>query len=294
MNRNEIYPRYFTYGALVLYITIFIIPAVAGLGLAFTDWNRYSSDINFVGLENFEILISSSGTDNYLSYIQNTLVFALGTIILKTIFGLLLALLLHNGVKLFSSIYRVLVFLPAILPMVVIGILFKSILHPRTGIVNEFLRTIGLDSLTQAWLVDPDIAMPTIIGVDTWKGVGYIMVILLAGLQAIPDEYYEAAEIDGANALSKLMHITIPLLMPAITVTTVLNILHALKVFDIVYVLTNGGPGHTTEVVYTSIFREFSRGRFGVGTAISSIMFVVMVFIGYFVIRLMSRDQLEN
>ena len=291
MNRNKLYPLYFTSGALVLYILIYVIPAFAGLGLAFTDWNRFSSEINFVGLENFRILFSSSG--NYSNHIINTLIFAVGTIILKTIIALLLALLLHNGIKRFTSVYRVLVFLPAILPMIVIGIIFKSILHPRSGLLNEFFRGVGLDGFAQQWLVDPTFAMPTIIAVDTWKGVGYIMVILLAGLQAIPQEYYEVADIDGATALNKLIHVTIPLLMPMITVTTVLNILHALKVFDIVYVLTNGGPGYTTEVVYTSIFKEFSRGRFGIGTAISSIMFIVMVFIGYFVIRAMSRNQVE-
>ena len=292
MNRKNVYPIYFTFGALALYVLIYVIPAVTGLGLAFTDWNRFSSEINFVGLDNFETLFSSTG--NYANYISNTLVFAAGTITLKTIIALFLALLLHNGVKRFRSIYRVLVFLPAILPMLVIGIVFKSILHPRNGLLNEFFRGFGLDSFAQQWLVNPATAMPTIISVDTWKGVGYIMVILLAGLQAIPDEYYEAAEIDGASSFAKFLHVTVPLLMPTITVTTVLNILHALKVFDIVYVLTNGGPGYTTEVVYTSIFKEFSRGRFGVGTAISSIMFIVMVFIGYFVIRLMSRDQVET
>jgi raffinose/stachyose/melibiose transport system permease protein len=132
-----------------------------------------------------------------------------------------------------------------------------------------------------------------VIGVDSWKGTGYIMVILLAGLQAIPNEYYEAASIDGANAFARLRRITIPLLMPAISVSTVLNILHALKVFDVVYVLTNGGPGHRTEVMYTAIFKEFSRGRYGVGTAISSIMFMVMVVIGYIVIRAMDRQAVD-
>ena len=292
MPQNKVYPTYFILGALVLYVMIYVIPALTGLGLAFTDWNRFSTEINFVGFENFEILFSSNG--NYANHINNTLVFSAGTIILKTIIALFLALLLHNGIKRFNSIYRVLVFLPAILPMIVIGIVFKSILHPRNGLLNEFFRGIGLDSFAQQWLVNPATAMPTIITVDTWKGVGYIMVILLAGLQAIPDSYYEAAEIDGATALRKLIHVTIPLLMPTITVTTVLNILHALKVFDIVYVLTNGGPGYTTEVVYTSIFKEFSRGRFGVGTAISTMMFIVMVLVGYFVIRVMSRDQLDN
>jgi raffinose/stachyose/melibiose transport system permease protein len=292
MRRSQIYPFYFTLGALALYVSIFVIPVVMGLGFSFTDWNSYTSDVNFIGFENFSTIFSSS--DNYTHYIRNTLIFAGSTIVLKTVFGLLLALLLHNGVKRFTNIYRVIVFLPAILPMVIVGIVFKSILHPRSGLLNEFFRGVGLDSFAKPWLSSPDFALSSVIGVDTWKGVGYIMVILLAGLQAIPKEYYEAAEMDGANAIARLRHITIPLLMPAIIVSTVLNILHGLKVFDVVYVLTNGGPGYTTEVVYTSIFKEFSRGRYGVGTAISSIMFIVMVSIGYFVIRLMSRRSYDQ
>ena len=114
---------------------------------------------------------------------------------------------------------------------------------------------------------------------------------LLAGWQEIPKDYYDAAEIDGASGWKKLLHITIPLLMPAITVTTVLNLLHGLKVFDIVYVLTNGGPGYATEVVFTSVFKEFSKGRYGISTALSTLLFVIMSFVGFFTIRTMTREE---
>ena len=132
--------------------------------------------------------------------------------------------------------------------------------------------------------------MPSVIGVDTWKGVGYIMVILIAGIQAIPREYYEAAAIDGAGGWKSFRQITLPLLMPVLAVTTVLNLLYGLKVFDIIFVLTNGGPGHATDTVYTVIFDEFSKGRYGVATALSSLLFLVMIGLGYFVIRVMHRD----
>jgi raffinose/stachyose/melibiose transport system permease protein len=173
----------------------------------------------------------------------------------------------------------------------VVGIIFHSVLNPRRGLLNELLRDAGLQEWTKQWLVDPQVALASIIGVDTWKGAGYIMVILLAGLQTIPPEYYEAAQIDGAGPLARLRHITLPLLMPALIVSTVLSILHGLKVFDVVYVLTNGGPGYSTEVLYTAIFKEFSKGRYGIGTALSSLLFFVMVFIGYFVIRMMEQGR---
>jgi len=125
--------------------------------------------------------------------------------------------------------------------------------------------------------------------VDTWRGVGYITVILIAGLLAIPRDYYEAASIDGATARQSFRHITLPLLMPVLSVTTVLNLLYGLKVFDMVFVLTNGGPGRTTDTVYTAIFEDFSNGRYGLATALSTLLFLVMIVLGYVTIRVMRR-----
>lgn len=286
--RDRMYPFYFTLGTLFLYLLFFILPGLMGFYYSFTDWNSYSSEINYIGLENFKVLFSPD--ERYLSYINNTVVFTISTIILKTILGLAFALIVNEGIHI-KGFHRVMIFMPAIVPMLVVGLIFKSVLHPATGLLNETLRFIGLDFLTQHWLVDVNWAFKTIIAVDVWKGVGYIMIILLAGLQAISKEYYEAAEIDGAHYLSKLRYITIPLLMPALLVITVLNMLHGLKVFEVVYVLTNGGPGYATDVLYTTIFKEFSLGRYGVGTALSTVLFLFMTILGYFIIRLMSREE---
>jgi len=281
------YPAYFILPALVLYLALFIVPSLGGIGFAFTDWNSYSNDINFVGFDNFARIFSPK--ERYLTYLINTLIFAFVTILLKTVLGLGLAVLLHEGVRRFVNVYRVLIYLPVVLPTLIVALIFKSILNPATGLLNNFLRSIGLGGIAMQWLVDPRIALYSIIGVDTWKGVGFITVILLAGLQTIPKEYYEAARIDGAGAWSRFRHVTLPMLMPAIVVVTVLNVLHGLRVFDIVYALTNGGPGYATEVIYTEIFKAFSQGRYGLGTALSSILFLILVVAGYFVIRLLER-----
>jgi raffinose/stachyose/melibiose transport system permease protein len=286
------YPYYFVLGALVLYIVFFIIPGLSGIAYSFTDWSSYSDEVNFVGLENFKTIFSPS--ENYLSFISNTFVFTIITIALKTVFGLALALLLNEGIRRFVHIYRMLIYLPAVLPTLVVALIFKSILNPANGLLNGFFRGVGLSGLAKPWLVDPRLALYSVIGVDTWKGVGYIMVILLAGLQTIPKEYYEAAEVDGASAVSRLRHITLPLLMPAIIVITVLNVLYGLRVFDIVYALTNGGPGYATEVLSTGIFKAFSQGRYGLGTAISSILFIILTVAGYLVIRLMRREPVNE
>jgi len=292
MKLQSKYPFSFVLGALVLYLVFFIIPGISGIAYSFTDWSSYRTEVNFVGLDNFKTIFSSG--ERYLDYISNTLIFVLITIVLKTVFALALALLLNDAVKHLTHFYRVMIYLPVVLPMLAVALIFRSILNPATGLLNVLLRGVGLDFLALKWLVDPKIALFSVIGVDTWKGVGYIMVILLAGLQTIPKEYYEAAAVDGAGALAKFRHITWPLLTPALIVVTVLNVLYGLRVFDIVYVLTNGGPGYATEVVSTAIFKAFGQGRYGLGTAISSILFVVMSGTGYFVIRLMERESVSE
>ena len=289
--KNKIYPFYFSIGAFILYSLFMVIPGLMGIYLSFTDWNRYSSEIDFVGFKNFALIFSQQ---NYWNSISNTIIFTIVTIALKTVFALLLALLLSKGLKRFFHFHRVVMYLPAVIPMLVVGILFKSILHPTTGMLNEFLRSIGLDFLAQRWLTNPDIALYSVIFVDTWKGVGFIMVILIAGLQVIPSEYYEAAQIDGADKWDELWNITLPLLMPTLTVTTVLNLLYGLKVFDVVWVLTNGGPGYATETVYTVVFKEFSKGRYGISTALSTLLFVIMTICGYWLLKLMHNNELET
>jgi raffinose/stachyose/melibiose transport system permease protein len=288
--KNKIYPFYFSAGAIILYSLFMVIPGLLGFYLSFTDWSRYSSEINFIGFENFALIFSKQ---NYWHSISNTLIFTVVTIALKTVIALMLALLLSKGVKRFANFHRIVIYLPAILPMIVVGIVFRSILHPATGVLNEFLKGVGSDFLAQQWLTNPDIALYSVIGVDTWKGIGYIMVIMIAGLQMIPAEYYEAARIDGANGWDELWKITLPLLMPTLTVTTVLNLLYGLKVFDAVYVLTNGGPGYATETVYTMVFKEFSKGRYGVSTALSTLLFVIMSIGGYWLINAMHPKELE-
>ena len=287
--KNKIYPFYFSAGAIILYSLFMVIPGLLGFYLSFTDWSRYSSKINFIGFQNFALIFSKQ---NYWHSISNTLIFTVVTIALKTVIALMLALLLSKGLKRFANFHRIVIYLPAILPMIVVGIVFRSILHPATGVLNEFLRGIGLDFLTQQWLTNPDLALYSVIGVDTWKGIGYIMVIMIAGLQVIPAEYYEAARIDGANGWDELWKITLPLLMPTLTVTTVLNLL-SFKSIDAVYVLTNGGPGYATETVYTVVFKQFSKGRYGVSTALSTLLFVVMSICGYWLLKTMHAKELE-
>ena len=285
---NSRYPLIFTAPALTLYLLFAVGPVIAGIAYAFTDWSVYSKSINYIGLANFKEIFSAD--EFYLFYLKNTLIFTVLTVVFKTLIALALALLLNGAIKRLVNFYRVMIFLPAVLPTLIVGLVFKSILHPSDGMLNSMLDAVGLDGLAQRWLVDPTIAMYSVIAVDTWKGIGYIMVILLAGLQTIPREYYEAAEVDGASSWQKLLHITIPMLMPALAVVTVLNVLHGLRVFDIVYALTNGGPGFATEVAYTAIFKSYSQGYYGLGTAFSTVLLAILLVVGVVVVRLLDRN----
>ncbi|AEE97745.1 carbohydrate ABC transporter permease [Mahella australiensis] len=290
MNQGKIYPLYFTYIALILYAVLFIAPGFLGIYYSFTDWNRYSSEINFVGFDNYKTIFTSN--KNYLGYIMNTLKFTLISNIVKIIPALFLAILLNEGLKA-KNVHRAILFFPSVLPYLVIGLIFRSMLHPTTGFVNEMLRKFGLDFMAQKWLVDPKWVWPSIYAVDAWRGIGYVMTIFLAGLQSIPNYYYEAADIDGATFMQKLRHITLPMLMPAININLIFGITYGLKVFDIIYVLTNGGPGRMTEVINTAVFKEFADGTYGVGTALSTLLFVFMAVIGLFIVRIMNRREVE-
>ena len=281
--KKKAYPTWFAGGALLLYGVFVLLPSLLGFGFAFTDWNAYAKTIHWVGLDNFATILDPS--NDYLSAIQHTVLFTLATTVLKTAFALALAILLTSGVKRLAYLYRGLVYLPAVLPVLVVGIVFRSILDPSSGQLNTTLQFVGLGALTQHWLTDVGLTIWAGIGVDTWRGVGYIMVILIAGLLAIPREYYEAASIDGASGFQAFRHVTLPLLWPVLAVTTVLNLLYGLRVFDMVFVLTNGQYG--TSTVYTIVFDNFSRGLYGVATALSTLFFIVMVVLSFGVIRAM-------
>jgi raffinose/stachyose/melibiose transport system permease protein len=287
---KKTYPLYFVFGALLVYLVFVITPGIIGIMFSFTDWSSYSNKINFIGFANFAQIFQSD--NNYMQSIFNTLIFTVVTTLIKTALGLLFAILLSSGVR-GQNMHRAIIFIPSILSMLITGLTFKSILNPATGLLNGFLGSIGLGALQMQWLTDIHIAFGSVMAVDIWRGIGYIMTIILAGIQSIDRSYYEASSIDGATFGQNLWYVTLPMIIPALTVSTVLNLLYGLKVFDIVYVLTNGGPGYVTEVLQTQVLKIFSLGSYGLATAMNSLLFVFMVIVGYFVIRAMNREEVE-
>jgi len=292
MNKNKTYPLWFAAGALILYSVLFVIPSLIGIGYSFTDWSSYSDELHFVGIENFKVIFSAD--ENYMKIITNTLSFTIITTIVKNALGLAMAILLTKSIKALNF-HRGIMFMPNVLSTLIIGMIFSSILNPSKGILNVFLRSVHLDFLAKQWLTKSQYAFGTVMAVDIWRGVGYIATVLIAGIMSISSDYYEAAAVDGANGWQKFKSITLPLLLPTLATTTVLNVIYGLKVFDMIYALTNGGPGKaTTEVLYTAVFKKFGTGQYAIGTALSSVMFVFMVFIGFFMIRIMTKDEVQE
>ena len=220
MNKRKVYPGYFVLGALIIYLVFMVIPGLIGIGFSFTDWSAYTDELNFVGWENFKTIFSPE--ENYVKVISNTLVFTFVTTIIKNVFGLLLALLLTKHMRLLNF-HRGVMFMPSVLSTLIVGMVFTSILNPAEGLLNVTLRSIGLDALALPWLTSSQYAFGTVMAVDIWKGTGYIMTVLIAGLMSISPTYYEAADIDSANGFQKLRYITLPLLMPTLATTTVMN-----------------------------------------------------------------------
>lgn len=262
-----------------------------GMLYSFTDWNRYGEEIHFAGLDNFLKIFQAKS--NYLLAIKNTILFTILSTAIKTILALALAVLFTTKTIKAVNFHRMVAFSPQVLSTLIVGLVFKSILHPSTGFLNNFLGAIGLDWLKHDWLGGLSTAFGTIIAVDTWKGVGYGMVIFIAGIQAISTEYFEAAKIDGASSWQSIRHVMIPCLMPTILVNVILSISYGLRVFDIVYVLTNGGPGYATDVINTAVFSEFSTGNYAMGSAMSTILAIFTIIISCFILKKFSLDKEE-
>lgn len=290
LNKKKIYPEWFVIIPLILYVIFFLLPCVLGVAYSFTDWSSMSvlNGIHFVGLQNYIDIFTSN--KNYGAGIAHTLIFTIISNLVKLIPALFLAILLQEGVR-GKGLYRTILYMPSILPFVIIGLVFKSILNYENGLLNVSLTFFHLGFFRQKWLSDLNVVWKSIYGVDAWRGIGYVMTIFIAGLQAIPKTYYEAAAIDGANFWQKLWCITLPMMRGAIMINLVFGLTYGLKVFDIVYVLTNGGPGHATEVLTTYSYQLYSNGQYGMSTALNAILLVITAVIGVFVVKAMSRTE---
>ncbi|MCI5901221.1 MAG: sugar ABC transporter permease [Blautia sp.] len=287
--KKSIYPLWVLIPALIIYTVFSVVPIMISLVCSFTDWNmsRMYAPV-FNGLANYAELLKDPV---FLRSIGNTFLFALATTILKTGAGFLLALALVKRIP-GRGLMRTIYYAPCVISITVVGVLFKSILANK-GLLNNVLNTIGLGGFAHDWLGSYATAIGSVILVETWMWAGFNMFIFISGLQAIPDDYYESATLDGASAFAKFRNITLPLITPSMTVVVTLSIAGGLKVFDIIYVITNGGPGFDTQVLATYTYQSFSLGFLGESAAGSVILAVIVVIISFTMNRYFTKREVE-
>lgn len=276
--------------AAVLFALFFLWPFVRGLWISLTRWDGFSAPV-FVGAANYMKLL---GDRLFLGALENNLIFVVLILLFKNVLGLGLAILLDRAIFMRGPI-RAAVFIPVTLSFAATGLLWSWIYNPVFGLLNAALGGLGLSGLKMSWLGDADIALYSIIAVDVWKWLGFHAVIYLAGLQTIPDELYEAARIDGAGAVRRFRHVTLPLMMPVILINVILGLSGAfVRNFDIVQVLTQGGPNHATEVVMTYMVKTaFQDGNMGYASAMGYALFLIVALSCVALLGIMRRSKVE-
>nr|NLD41075.1 sugar ABC transporter permease [Actinomycetales bacterium] len=277
----------------LLFLVIIILPFLMNLYLSFTQWPGLGTP-KFIGFDNYAKLLQDGV---FWTSFRNSIAMIIAMVVIPTIMGLALAAVLFDYIgKHFSTpvatTLRAMYYLPQILPVVVVGILWSWILNPQTGALNSILRSIGLDALALNWLGSTDTALPTVMAVMVWVQVGYPVVIFMSALQRVDPELYEAAELDGAGWWARFRAITIPQIKPETFVVTLTCTIAALKVFGPIYVLTKGGPENSTNVPsYFAYQNFFPKSQVGYGATIATVLTVVVVLVTFVFMALQARSE---
>ncbi len=278
--------------ALILYTVFTVYPMGQVIVASFTDARGFNRAWEFVGADNFVRIFS--GDPVLMEAIGNTAIYGFFKIIVQTILAFLIAVLLHRQLRL-GNIYRAIFFAPMVISPVAIVFTWSFMYDPTTGTFNTLLRSIGLGGLAQDWLGNYDLALYSVILVDLWSGLGFNVVIFLAGLSTIPGEILEAAKVDGARGWKAMRFITIPLMIPSIGLVLVLSINGALRAFDTVYLMTRGGPGNSTQLFMTQVFQEgLVNNNFGYASAMAVLVLIVLIAIAAVQNRLNNRVAAEE
>jgi raffinose/stachyose/melibiose transport system permease protein len=286
--RNNVlrtYSQWFYVPAAVIYGVIFIVPTVMSFWFALTRWTLFSA--TFIGLDNFRQFFSEQALRSGL---WHTLVYAVITSGLKVVLGLLFAVLLTSSIRI-RGLLRSLVFFPVLVSTVAVGITFGVLLAPDTGLVDTVLGWFGING--PDWLGSPTTALLSVALTDVWKGVGLATVIYIAGVLSIPQDYYEAVDVDGGGAWNKFWNITLPLSRPATFSVILLSFIGGLRSFDLIWTMTGGGPGFSSDVIASVIYKEYQAGFFGLATAGNVVLFIFVTLIVYPLFRWMNSKEVD-
>lgn len=273
-----------------VYIVFVGYPIAYTLILSFAEWDGFTSGVKFVGVENYTNLIHDS---TFWLAFENTVKWTIGTLFFTNVIAFLLAVVLRSGSVYFGTFLRLLFFLPVTMSLVATGLMFSFVLTPGFGALGLALQKLGFAGADPDLLGQPNTALYTLIAVFAWSYLGIPLILFDAGLTQIPEELYESARLEGASALQVLRFITLPMLKPIFMVVTVFAVLEALRAFDLVLVMTRGGPGHASDTLgYLMWNVAFQERRFGYGAAISSVMLIMSSVFAILYIRRSARDAL--
>ncbi|HSN43207.1 MAG TPA: sugar ABC transporter permease [Propionibacteriaceae bacterium] len=271
---DKTYPLWFHLPGGIIFVVLFLVPTLSSFFFAFTRWTLFKW--TFVGLENFQMFFSEPGL---VGSLKNTLIYGSLTSSLKVVLGMALAVIL-SGPIIARGYLRSVTFFPVLVSAVGVGLTFQVLLDPFNGVVNKvWTSLLGGDG--PGWLTNPDIALLTVVGIDVWKGIGLATLIYIAGIAAIPNEYFEAARVDGASSWSIFRDIILPLSFPATSTVIILSLIGGLRSFDLIWTTTQGGPGFASDVIASVIYKQYQAGFYGLSTAGNVILFIVVTAIIY-------------
>jgi len=279
------YPYWFYLPAAIIYTVLFLIPTFASFFFSLTRWTLF--EYEFIGLDNFILFFQEPALVKGLT---NTLIYAVVTSGLKVVLGMLLAVLLTSQI-IGRGFLRSVAFFPVLVSTIGVGITFTVLMHPTEGLINQSLSLVGIDG--PAWLTNPSLALLSVAFVDVWKGVGLATVIYIAGIVSIPQEYFEAAKVDGAGAFKRFRHIILPLARPATVTVIILSLIGGLRSFDLIWAMTRGGPGFTSDVIASVIYKQYQAGFYGLSTAGNVVLFILVTAIIVPLFWFLSRKEAE-
>jgi raffinose/stachyose/melibiose transport system permease protein len=286
---NRVLKRKYSYGLLlpaaIIYFIFYLLPTFMSLFFSMTRWTL--TRWTFIGFDNYKTFFSE---DSLNIGFRNTLIYALVTCGLKVVFGLLLGTILTSRI-LFKNYLRSVIFFPTLLSTIAVGVAFSTLMHPTEGFLNKALSAIGING--PDWLGNTHLALLSVAFVDVWKGVGVATVIYIAGILSIPQHYYEALKIDGGGWFAGFWHLTLPLCRPAMNSVIILSFIGGLRSFDLIWAMTKGGPGFTTDLIASIIYKQYQAGFYGLATAGNVILFIAVSVLAFPMYMFLTRREVD-
>lgn len=278
------YPNWFYLPAALVFCVFFMVPTALAFYFSLTRWTLF--DATFIGLDNYHTFLNDP---MLMSGLRNTIIYAVLTSSFKVIISLPLAMLLTSNIRL-KGLFRSIIFFPVLVSTVAVGITFSALMQPSVGLINTALGLFGLPQ--PDWLGNPSLALYSVALVDVWKGIGIAMVIFMAGILSIPQDYFEAARLEGGTWV-KFRYVILPLARNATFTVILLSFIGGLRTFDLIWTMTHGGPGFASDVLTSVIYKEYQAGFYGLSTAGNVVLFILVTAIVYPLMRFFNRLEIE-